>query len=142
MSYRIEDIIDFVEKVSFRKKVKADSDLEKEIGIYGDDFYEMIEEFSIKFNVDISNFLWYFHSGKEGAIIRFVKPPNKKVKRIPVTPLMLLDFANKGKWDIEYPPHNKSIVENRVDEYYNFFILISIPIFFAFLFVMAKILLK
>ena len=42
------------------------------------------------------DYLWYFHSDEEGQNIGglIVKPPNLKVKRIPVTPKLLLDFAN------------------------------------------------
>ena len=56
----------------------------------------------------MSGYLWYFHAAEEigfgiGAI--FFDPPNYRVKRMPVTPAMLTEFANKGKWDIVYPDH-------------------------------------
>ncbi len=55
----------------------------------------------------MTSYLWYFHSDVEGGWNSFGRSffdlPYKQVKRIPVTPVMLADFARKGKWDIQYP---------------------------------------
>ena len=76
----------------------------------GDDFHEMIEKFSSRYSVDMADYLWYFHADEEGQNFGglFFKPPYSQVDRIPVTPMMLADTANKGKWDIQYPAHKIS----------------------------------
>jgi len=67
------------------------------------------------YSVDMTAYLWYFHSDEEGNNIGglFFPPPYKRVKRIAVTPLLLTEFANTGKWDIEYPNHK--IPQKRYD---------------------------
>jgi acyl carrier protein len=88
-------------------ELNQDSDIYKEFGIDGDDFSELIISFSEKFNVDLSEFLWYFHYREEGFNIGaiFIKPPYERVERIAITPRLLLKQANAGKWSIEYPKH-------------------------------------
>lgn len=114
-AYTIDDILSFLEQQS-RAPAEPDNDLQNDLGITGDDWFEIIDAYAKEYNVDISNCLWYFHNseeGHDGLGQIFFKPPNKRVKYIPVTPNMLLDFANKGKWDIDYPEH--SIPEKRHD---------------------------
>lgn len=55
----------------------------------------------------MDRYLWYFHATEEGfnPISFIIKSPDKRVNRIPITPLMLADFANSKVWDIDYPPH-------------------------------------
>jgi hypothetical protein len=106
-TYSIENIIDFVKETSGEDKITADSEICDGIGLYGDDFHELIDKFASKFQVNMSEYLWYFHAEEEGWSIGglFFDPPYRRVKRIPVTVSMLFDFANKGKWDITYPEH-------------------------------------
>jgi len=103
-----EIIIDFLKKEIGSDVINADSDLLSDLGVYGDDFHEVIEAFAKKFDVEMDNYLWYFHTPEEGNSGFggwFFTPPNERVKRIPVTPAILTEFANKGKWDIKYPEH-------------------------------------
>lgn len=87
----------------------GDTDINGELRIEGDDFDELMKSYSEQFKVDMSDYWWYFHHEEEGFQISLgrllFKPPNLRVERIPVTPTMLADFANKGKWDINYPAH-------------------------------------
>ena len=103
--YEFKDIQPFAEKHAC-EKVEPGSDL-FELGINGDDFHNMIDEFDVSFHVNMDGYLWYFHTSEEGQNIGalFFPPPNERVKRIPVTPLMLLEAANKGKWSCKYPTH-------------------------------------
>lgn len=84
-----------------------DVDIEDKLGCYGDDMWEFLEAYSTKFQVDMSDFRWYFHSGEEGWNIGGVihPPPNTLASRIPITPLMLAEFATTKKWAINYPEH-------------------------------------
>jgi hypothetical protein len=102
------EIIEFLENFSGIDPIDPYSDLFRDIGIVGDDFHEMIVQFASKYAVDMANYLWYFHTDEEGSNWlggSFFDPPYKHVKRIPVTPIMLTEFASKGKWDIQYPVH-------------------------------------
>ena len=110
----IDEIINFLEELSGSDDIAPTSVIFNDIGMVGDDFHEMIENFSTRYSVDMTGYLWYFHSDEEGQSIGeiFFKPPYRQVDRIPVTPTMLVDFANKGKWDIRYPIHKISPKRN------------------------------
>ena len=106
----IDDIISFIAKNQLidSTRIKPTSDLCRDLGIYGDDFFELIEEYEKIFEVDMSRYLWYFHHQEEvsaGIGGLFFKPPYERVNHIPVTPLVLLEAANRKSWHIEYPEH-------------------------------------
>lgn len=108
MEYSVSDLQEFIRKISGAKQVNPNSDIFAEVGMVGDEFQEMIEKFADTFTVDMSDYLWYFHTDEEGYMSIggiFFKPPYNRVTRIPVTPAMLTEFANKGKWDLKYPAH-------------------------------------
>jgi hypothetical protein len=117
----IAEILHFVAKEAGTKieKVHSNTDISNELGIVGDDYHELIEAFSNKYHVNMEEYLWYFHSEDEGVNIwSFIfKPPWAKVKRIPVTPQMLFNFAIKGKWLVIYPEHK--VPTNRNDIKYS-----------------------
>lgn len=132
----IEEILSFIEdRLGIRKPIHITSDLYKDHDVYGDDFWDFIEAYSEKFEVDVSNFLWYFHSPEEGSPGIggiFFRSPDQLVERIPISPQMLLEFANKGFWDIDYP--EQSVPEKRWDLTLNaifaLIVLVALVIFF------------
>lgn len=76
----IIEILEFVKDLTGAKKVTEDIDIEKDLNCYGDDFHELIEKYSELFKVDMSTYLWYFHTKEEGSGNiggLFFKPPNK-----------------------------------------------------------------
>lgn len=94
-------------------------------GCYGDDWHDLMESYSEKFSVDMSEYLWYFHTQEEGlGLIGGIifKSPDQRVERIKITPKHLFDIAVVGKWSIDYPEH--SIPEKRHDLTINTIILI------------------
>ena len=104
----ITEIIDLLQELSGMNEINPTSDIFNDVGMVGDDFHEMIEKFTLKYRVDMTDYLWYFHTNEEGCdgVGGFLfPPPYKRVDRIPVTPAMLAEFADKGKWDIRYPAH-------------------------------------
>ncbi|MDH7460766.1 DUF1493 family protein [Chitinophagaceae bacterium 26-R-25] len=109
-TYTLDEIVNLIAKKSGCDilEINADSDISNDLGCWGDDFHELIDEYALNFKVDMSSYLWYFHTEEEGYNSvggSFFKPPNERVKHIPVTPQVLLDCANNGKWNIAYPPH-------------------------------------
>lgn len=113
----IDEIIKLIEDLSGVSDISEDSDIFSDIGLVGDDFDEFLEKYSEKYKVDMTEYLWYFHTDEEGAWNSiggiFFAPPNKKVKRIPVTPKLLLNFIKIGKWNLKYPAH--AIPKRRYD---------------------------
>ena len=103
-----DQIIQFIQNEIRVGEVLENSDIEYDLGCTGDDFSELIEKYAEYYQVDMSSYLWYFHPFEEGSNFPgnfFFKSPNARVKRIPVTPKLLLEFAKTGKWDLVYPQH-------------------------------------
>jgi hypothetical protein len=127
---KIDEILELVKAETGTDNVSENSDIEKDLGCTGDDFDELISKYASKFNIDMTTYLWYFHSSEEGLGSiggAFFKPPNEKVERIPITPKMLATYAEKGKWEVEYPEHK--IPEKRYDLLINQIIFIVIVIY-------------
>jgi hypothetical protein len=108
--YQLSEILKFVEDQtgSAEGEVLENTDIEHDLPCTGDDFAYLIDKFSKNYNVDISGYRWYFHHAEEGSGGiggAFFPAVNERVRRIPVTPKMLLKSANAGKWDIPYPDH-------------------------------------
>ena len=91
-----------------RQQLPGDTDLFGILGICGDDADEFIEQFSARFGVDFTGYLWYFHHRDEtffnpGAL--FFKRPDQLVPRIPITPDVLLEAIRTKRWSLQYPEH-------------------------------------
>lgn len=129
MVFTEENIISFVKDETIDEDIQLDTDIFKELACTGDDFHELMGKYSKKFKVDMSAYLWYFHCNEEGQNTGglFFKPPYKRVQRIPVTPRLMLEMANAGKWTLKYPEHK--IPKFRIDLFINL-ILIIVLIFF------------
>ena len=123
-----KEIIDFIETEYWKSNLQSNSDIFETVRISGDDCFELIEKFSKKYNVDISNYLWYFHHEEEGSWNSIggdiYKTPDKLVKRIPITPKMLTKFAETKKWEINYPIHK--LPEKRKDLILNQILAVTI----------------
>ncbi|MDR6782687.1 hypothetical protein ABIE26_000826 [Pedobacter africanus] len=124
MKYTLEDIINFLKDQSLEDEISPETNVCDEIGMRGDDFHEMMTAYAEKFSVDMTGYLWYFHSEEEGSwtSISLFPRANEQVKRIPLTPTMLTDFANSGKWNVVYPEHKITLTE--YNSYFTLFILI------------------
>ena len=136
----LTEIIIFLSDQIGEKNIYPETDFFNELGFVGDDFHEMMEAYSEKFNVDLTDYLWYFHTDEEGFNfpgVLFFRPPYQRVERIPVTPLLLSKFAKTKKWDIDYPEHH--IPEKRYDlmintyVLYGYLFLVLVMVLFIFL---------
>jgi len=104
----LNEIRNFLEDYSGVYPDNPNIDIWKDMHVTGDDFHEMIENYTKEYKIDMSSYLWYFHTDEEGHNFiggLFFKPPYKRVKRIPITPKMLSDFVNLKEWNINYPDH-------------------------------------
>lgn len=103
----LTEMMDFVKEYTGSTDIYSDTDIFED-GTVGDDFHELMEKYAQTFSVDMTDYLWYFHADEEGGLSvggLFFAPPYKMVERIPVTPAMLTEFAEKGRWNIKYPQH-------------------------------------
>lgn len=127
--HNLKQIIDFIKEETGNNQISKDSDICHGIGIYGDDFHDLIDAYAKKINVDMTNYLWYFHAEEEGFNIGgvFFDPPYKRVKRITITPQMLTNFSTSRKWSLNYPKH--SIPNKRIDLIINRYLLLLVVFF-------------
>lgn len=91
-----------------RDEILRCTDIEHDLGCTGDDHFEFMEAYAKEFNVDMTGFLWYFHTHDESMAtwsISWGNPPSMQVKRIPVDLDTLTRMAMQGKWVMDYPPH-------------------------------------
>ena len=82
-----------------------DTSLHDDLGVGGDEFDELVGDFAERFRVDMSGYRWYFHhdaKGTDPADLFFRQP---SYDRIAVTPRLLLESANAGRWVVAYPSH-------------------------------------
>jgi hypothetical protein len=132
MSHQINEIIDFLrEETGYQHRITDTTSLDKDLKICGDDHHNLMEQYAKKFNVDMSQYLWYFHTEEESISLGslFFKPPHTRVEHIGITVTMLLQNANTGKWSLPYPEHH--LPKHRYDLIMNAIIGISILLFGA-----------
>jgi hypothetical protein len=126
----VDEIMEFVGECTGAKTIQPDSDIEDDLDCTGDDFSELMEDFSDKYSVDMSTYLWYFHADEEVFINLgrwlFLNPYDR-VEKISVTPALLAECANKGKWDIQYPEHK--LPEKRWDIFLSPFVFAALVFF-------------
>lgn len=123
-----QEIIDFIEKEFWESNLNSNSDVFAEVGVSGDDCDDLMITYQKKYQVEMSEYLWYFHHEEEGSWNSiggsFFRRPNERVKKIPITPKMLTEFANSKKWKIDYPEHE--LPKYRYDIYVNWIFLIFV----------------
>jgi hypothetical protein len=120
-----QTIIEFIKDFSGLVSIHGDTDLFGEAKITGDDFHDLMEKYSKEFHVDMSTYLWYFHTDEEGQNVGAIvfESPNQLVGRIPITPKLLSEIANSGQWNISYPDH--IVPKRRYDLLLNLIILLA-----------------
>ena len=100
----LSEIIEFVKMYSLDSKITESTDIFSDTILKGDDFHEFIEKYAVTFKVNMNRYLRYFHTNEDSGWNNigglFFAPPYKRVKRIPVTPIMLLEYANEGIWSL------------------------------------------
>lgn len=125
------EIIEFLKEKTGADEITESSDVGNDLGVDGDDYIELLAEFSEKYNVDTTPCLWYFHYSEEGSWNSlgnlFFKSPDKRVEYIPITPTMLAGFTRAGKWNVQYPAHK--IPARRYDILFNQFIIFAVIVF-------------
>src|SRR5947209_6619035 len=62
-----DEVAAFVrEETGYRGPLTAATALRADMGVVGDDLWELIDAYATRFAVDVSGFRWYFHSPEEG----------------------------------------------------------------------------
>ena len=87
------------------EKILPDTDIVDDFRIYGDDVWELLEEFGRQFNVNMGRLRWYHHSGLEGWFFR--KQWWEKKTHIPIRLADLVESVQRKEWSVMYPETEK-----------------------------------
>ena len=106
-------------------KLTDPSDVWLHAGLSGDDWHEFVDGYAREFNVDMTDYRWYYHGDEEGLLSfggLVYPPPQRQVTRIPVSVDQLAEFAVAGTWRVTYPVEEvdlrrRDMVVNRVIGY-------------------------
>lgn len=107
-------------------QVQADSDICVDLGCDGDDFGEMMRDFAAKFQVDLTGYRWQFHHGPEGFALFSLF--SRSVPHIPVTPSILTEAANSGRWMLTYPEVD-DVRDLRLRTFLTAFVIVAVLVF-------------
>jgi hypothetical protein len=84
----------------------AGIDVVNDARIYGDDVWELADEFAKRFGVRMDGFRWYHHSGPEACnpLWLLFKPWWARKTHVPIRLADLVESARRGEWVVQYPP--------------------------------------
>ena len=106
----------------------------------GDDADEFLEAYADRFAVDLSSLIWYIHyNADEPPGIRRVLPianDGKVIPYIPITLQHLVDAADRGRWEFDYPDH--SVRHRRGQMFVALLVLIGLAAIFGFAFTLFE----
>lgn len=119
----LEAVKDFIlSACDYDKPLSLEDDILAKIGITGDDTDDFLNDFANRFDVDLSKYIWYFHTEEEGFPSLFFKSPDQMVNRIPITVQILIDTIETKIWAVEYPDHDVPSV--RKDVAFNWVVIV------------------
>lgn len=89
--------------------MRMDADVVNDSGAYGDDVWELVEEFGKVFDVQMDGFRWYHHSGPEGCnpFWLIFRPWWERKTHVPIRLSDLIESARRGEWCVQYPPEEE-----------------------------------
>lgn len=78
----------------------AGTDVVNESGIYGEDVWDLVNEFAKRFSVGMDGFRWYHHTGEEGCnpLWLLIKPWWARKTHVPIRLFDLVESARAGVW--------------------------------------------
>ncbi|MEO1322289.1 MAG: DUF1493 family protein [Pseudomonadota bacterium] len=123
------------DECDYDNPINPDEDIFRRIGITGDDADAFLIAFETTFDVDMRNYVWYFHSEQEGGLDfggLFFRSPDRLVTRIPITPRILSNSINAKMWSVQYPDHTMPKV--RRDLAANWIFIGALAVFLVWLF--------
>lgn len=105
---RASQIVALAAEISGRPPARIDrADLLGSAGLDGKAASRFLQLYALRFRVDLRGYRWWFHHRDQGvfAMPLVALDRNGAEIHIPLTAEMLDGFAERGRWDIDYPPH-------------------------------------
>ncbi len=105
---RESEIVGLAAEVTGRPRAGIDrDDLLGSDGFDGKAASRFVQTYAVRFRVDIRGYRWWFHHRDHGVFAMPLVALDHAGREIhiPLTAEMLAGFAERGRWDIDYPPH-------------------------------------
>ena len=105
---RASEIVGLAAEVSGQPRARIDRvDLLSSAGLEGKMASRFLQLYAVRFRVDLRGYRWWFHHRDHGVFampLVALDSAGREI-RIPLTAEMLANFAESGRWQIDYPPH-------------------------------------
>jgi len=87
------------------ERLESETDVVDDLRIYGDDVWELVDDFAKAYKVSLDGFRWYHHTGPEGCnpLWLLSRPWWAKRIHVPIRLADMVESARRGVWSIEYP---------------------------------------
>ena len=105
---RAAEIVALVAELSGRPRGRIDrADLLGSAGLEGKAASGFLQLYAVRFRVDMRGYRWWFHHRDHGVLAMPLVALDREGRaiHIPLTADMLAGIAERGRWDIDYPPH-------------------------------------
>jgi hypothetical protein len=91
-------------------RISPTADLVDALSIYGDQVFDLVENFGEEFEVDVSDFRWYHHSGPEGCNPLWIlfKPWWHRKTHVSLRLADFIESARQKRWTIAYPENERA----------------------------------
>ncbi|QDU23365.1 DUF1493 family protein [Urbifossiella limnaea] len=96
------------EQTNYDGPLTDDTELQADLGVAGDDLDRLLLAWAERFGADLSGYLPHFHTAEEGFNLGawFYPPRDSRLPDVPITVGMLHQYAELGRWALEYPDHD------------------------------------
>ncbi|MDJ0614076.1 MAG: DUF1493 family protein [Rhizobiaceae bacterium] len=115
------------EELLFEGEIKPGEDVFEQMSAAGEDCDDVLFKFTDEFEIDMSDFLFYFHYENEFATLL----SNRSLGYIPITIELLVKAAQEKKWPVEYPDHKPPDWRRNPMLFYPVMILAIVVVIFA-----------
>jgi hypothetical protein len=105
---RASEIVALAAECSGRKRAEIDrTDLLGWAGLDGRAASRFLQLYAVRFRVDMRDYKWWFHHRDHGvlAIPLVALDHDGREIHIPLSADMLAGFAERNRWDLNYPRH-------------------------------------
>jgi hypothetical protein len=100
-----------------RSALRMDTDLARDLGVDGDDAYELLLRFSGDFEVNLASLQLHRHFGPEAGFnpLALLRPSwwRWQSERVPITIADLVEAAHTQTWPIRYDEERRSVRSRR-----------------------------
>jgi hypothetical protein len=112
VNVRERDIVRLAaEAFDVRERDVDRADVLATVGHEGRASKRFLKLYATRFGVNIASYKWWFHHRDDGVFAMPLVAVDRQGNElhIPLAAGMLADFAGRGRWEVDYPPHRLAL---------------------------------